>query len=727
MNMDNICFGCFREKGPGVCPHCGFDENGEKPFLALPLGTILNGRYMAGKVLGVGGFGITYLGYDLTLEIKVAIKEYMPSGLATRHSDRYTVALTGQERDYKSGMDRFLDEARILAKLQNTPNIVSVQNYFKENNTAYFVMEYIEGMSLKEYLAQQGGKIGYEKALSILKPVMEALVQVHSMNLMHRDISPDNIYITEKGESKLLDFGAARFSIGEGKSVSVILKHGYAPEEQYSSHGNQGPWTDVYAMGVTFYRCVTGMLPPDSIERIHGDMTQSPAELGVRLPPWAEAAIMKAIAVKPQDRFQNMREFIDALMQTSTAQSTADTWKTAAVPGSEAIDTDKKAEGGGFIGLLKNNPLVRWLTVGGAALIIALAIILPIVLSSGSKKPAGDTSPSGGSTVVENPDISGGDQDTEPPADTSEPGDTAAGTVDLGVLNATIDLPEGYTASEDGLSFTSVEKSRVIVLNFVWQFGVPIYSVSDVENNKEACVEQGLENMGGMASYDILTAGPDQVDGRDAYQVFFDAYDTDGSGMTCLLEVVEGDNDYGCYIIFAAYEQDDDKALDELYPVISSLRVKGAIDISGNAVYEDSALDFKFMYDPTIVSGGTGKSSVQINGYDTQCLLLYPVSGSTDQYVEIENAPYAANAAEAMAVLDSIWSGAGVSTGEMQTVTFGGIEWQLKEFEYDSKNCGYAAADIGGRVFVAGYTCSDDANNDTVALIKLVMESVRPM
>lgn len=273
MNPKRICFGCFKEKEPGIiCPYCGFDENKEKPFLALPLGSILNGRYMVGKVLGIGGFGITYLGYDLTLEIRVAIKEYMPSALATRYTDQYSVVLTGHvEADYKYGMERFLEEARILAKLQNTPNIVSVQNYFKENNTAYFVMEYIEGMSLKEYVASQGDKIPFEQAMTILQPVMEALEQVHALNLLHRDISPDNIYITANGESRLLDFGAARFAAGDGKSVSVILKHGYAPEEQYSSHGNQGPWTDVYAMGATLYRCITGILPPDSIERIHTD------------------------------------------------------------------------------------------------------------------------------------------------------------------------------------------------------------------------------------------------------------------------------------------------------------------------------------------------------------------------------------------------------------------------------------------------------------------------
>ena len=289
----------------------------------------------------MGGFGITYLGYDLTLEIKVAVKEYMPSGLATRHSDKYSVALTGRgQEDYQNGMERFLEEARILAKLQNTPNIVSVQNYFKENNTAYFVMEYIDGMSLKAYVASQGGKIPYDQALTILMPVMQALTQVHALNLTHRDISPDNISITSKGESKLLDFGAARFSIGDEKSVSVILKHGYAPEEQYSSKGNQGPWTDVYAMGATLYRCVTGELPPDSIMRVHNDTLKKPSELGVPLPPQVEQAIMKALAVKAEDRFSTMGAFIEGITGKTPASFHH---RTMAVPsGQTAAGSDGK-------------------------------------------------------------------------------------------------------------------------------------------------------------------------------------------------------------------------------------------------------------------------------------------------------------------------------------------------------------------------------------------------
>lgn len=377
MNPKRVCFGCFQEKEPGrPCTHCGFNESEEQPYLALPLGALLNGRYMLGKVLETGGFGITYLGYDLVLEIKVAIKEYMPSSIATRNSDRYNVTLTGRvEEDYQCGMERFLDEAKILAKLQNTPNIVSVQNYFKENNTAYFVMEYIEGMSLKAYLADQGDKIPYTQALTILQPIMEALVQVYALNLLHRDISPDNIYITSRGESRLLDFGAARFAIGDGKSVSVILKHGYAPEEQYSSHGNQGPWTYVYAMGATLYRCITGTLPPDSVDRIRGDALKAPSELGIRIPQNIEQAILKALAVKTEDRFSNMGAFLRALtgrvtVQEQVAVGVSERTQASAfgrtVYGGSNADGQKTGALSKLAACFKAHPLIAW-AAGGVA------------------------------------------------------------------------------------------------------------------------------------------------------------------------------------------------------------------------------------------------------------------------------------------------------------------------------------------------------------------------
>ncbi|MBO4449166.1 MAG: serine/threonine protein kinase [Clostridiales bacterium] len=312
----HVCYGCFREKEPGtVCSFCGFSENSERAYLAVPIGTILDGRYLIGKVLGVGGFGITYLGYDLTLDYKVAVKEYMPSGFATRAEDKYTLTVTSssQQQAYDEGLDKFLSEARTLAKFHNTPNIVSVQDFFKENNTAYFVMEYVDGESLKDYLDKNGGRISYADASKILIPIMKALSKVHEQGLIHRDISPDNISITSTGEPKLLDFGAARSAYAENKSVSVILKHGLAPIEQYSNHGNMGPWTDVYAMGASLYRCITGVLPPESIERIHADTIRTPSSMGIAIPAYAETALMKSLAVNPESRFSNIEQFIASL------------------------------------------------------------------------------------------------------------------------------------------------------------------------------------------------------------------------------------------------------------------------------------------------------------------------------------------------------------------------------------------------------------------------------
>ena len=317
MNYDHICYGCFRDKGSAqeLCPFCGYTTGEGSQINTLPPGTILNGRYLIGKVLGVGGFGATYLAFDMKLEEKCACKEYLPSGLAGRSQDRYTVSVirTGGEKAYLSGLEKFLNEARILARLKQVPNIVSVRDYFKENGTAYFVMNYVDGQSLKSYLKSRGGRIGFAEAARILTPVMRSLAQVHAMNLLHRDISPDNISLTKKGEPVLLDFGAARSSAGGGESVSVILKHGYAPAEQYSTHGNQGPWTDIYAMGATFYHCITGVIPQDAVERMQGDRMIAPERMGAALPPACSAAIMKALAVRAEDRYANMTAFAEDL------------------------------------------------------------------------------------------------------------------------------------------------------------------------------------------------------------------------------------------------------------------------------------------------------------------------------------------------------------------------------------------------------------------------------
>ena len=319
----NYCYNCFCEKtAPGPCPKCGYDpafDEGKFP-LALPHGSILAGQYVTGRVLGQGGFGVTYLAFDRTLTLKVAIKEFFPDTMAGRTAGSPQVtAFTGERGEqFRYGLERFLDEARTLAKFLGNPNIVGVRSYFEENGTAYFVMEYVEGVSLKAHLKNSGGKIPWQEAVRILLPVMDALSAVHREGIIHRDIAPDNIYLTGSRQVKLLDFGAARYSLGDkSQSLDVVLKHGYAPKEQYTRRGRQGPFSDVYALAATFYASVTGYVPPDALDRLEEDDLVPPSARGVHMPPALEDAILRGLEVNAQDRFQSMEEFSAAVREAA--------------------------------------------------------------------------------------------------------------------------------------------------------------------------------------------------------------------------------------------------------------------------------------------------------------------------------------------------------------------------------------------------------------------------
>ncbi|MGN0489768.1 MAG: leucine-rich repeat protein [Ruminococcus sp.] len=324
-----ICYNCFQEKKENteVCPRCGYSsiQNRKDYPLALPNGTILAGQYILGRVLGQGGFGITYLAQNYKTKELVAIKEYFPDTLAMRNDSQTVYSYSGQrEESFIYGKECFLNEAKTLAEFIGNPNIVRVYSYFEENNTAYFAMEYVNGTSFQSYINNNGGKIGFEAAKNILIPIMDALSIVHSKGIIHRDISPDNIFINSDGIVKLLDFGAARYSLGDqSRSLDVVLKHGFAPKEQYTRRGRQGPFTDVYSLAATFYRAITGRIPPDSIDRIDEDELILPSVLGVNIPVHAENALLKALAVQPSDRYRNMIEFKYDLC--SQPQSVADT------------------------------------------------------------------------------------------------------------------------------------------------------------------------------------------------------------------------------------------------------------------------------------------------------------------------------------------------------------------------------------------------------------------
>ena len=288
----------------------------EENLYCLRKGTRLIGRYTVEGVLGQGGFGITYLGMDELHKKKVAIKEFFPQGIVTRnieYEDTVTVTLVGEKENYEKGKERFLKEAQTMAMFSKDKGIVKALDFFEINNTAYIVMEYLEGVTLKQYL-RENKRIDAEDLVELLVPLIEALDEIHSQGLIHRDISPDNIMVLPDGRIKLMDFGAARdyTEFGE-KSLSIVLKPGYAPPEQYQTHGIQGPWTDIYALCATMYKCITGENPPDAIDRLVDDHLKKISAFGISVSPQIEKAIIKGMSVAAKDRYQNVGDFCEDL------------------------------------------------------------------------------------------------------------------------------------------------------------------------------------------------------------------------------------------------------------------------------------------------------------------------------------------------------------------------------------------------------------------------------
>ena len=269
------CLGCMEDFRGYPCPSCGYDPGKDKHMeYALPLQTILYGKYLVGKVLGQGGFGITYIGWDIALERKVAIKEYYPSGQVsrspgTRNLTWYTTEAA--EQAHRDGIQMFLKEARKMSRVDNIPGVVRVRDLFRENDTAYIVMDFVEGETLKARL-KRTGPMSWDQAKEIFRPAIRAMEQVHKAGLIHRDLSPDNLMLTKDGQVYILDLGAAKdLNVNQGASSMQVAKGGFSPYEQYSQRGGSGPWTDVYAMAATIYFTLTGKIPPIAIDRAEDD------------------------------------------------------------------------------------------------------------------------------------------------------------------------------------------------------------------------------------------------------------------------------------------------------------------------------------------------------------------------------------------------------------------------------------------------------------------------
>lgn len=395
MHNTGYCIYCMGEKESQetICPNCHRDsgEYRSQPHHLLPE-TILNGRYLIGKVLGEGGFGITYISRDLNLDFIVAVKEYYPFGYVNRiNTFSEEVSVTGMmsPEEYEKGKRKLMEEARILARFCGLKGIVGVRDFFLCNNTAYVVMDYLDGYTLKDYL-KKNPVLTFENTVKLLEPIAEALGKVHEAGVVHRDISPDNIMLLKDGSARLLDFGAARnVTDGDGRSLSVILKPGYAPEEQYRSRGKQGAWTDVYALSAVIYRCITGQIPEESLQRYMQDTMKLPSELGIEFPWSSEQALAKGLAIKQESRYQSVKELWDNLTkEPSSEKSETDRMHIAEESSAKEDEgedterariqqTEKEAENG------KGRFLLRTAQVTAAASLILL-LFLVLLRKSGT-------------------------------------------------------------------------------------------------------------------------------------------------------------------------------------------------------------------------------------------------------------------------------------------------------------------------------------------------------
>lgn len=304
-----------------VCPHCGFDNSGtniSQPPYAMCWNTILHGRYLIGNVLGQGGFGITYIGFDLVLNIKVAIKEYFPMGVVTRDQNKSNRLLWNSvqmtEKQRQKGYEDFLKEARKLAKIDSIPSIVRVRDTFFDNETAYIVMDYVDGVTLKAKLLKEG-TMSFSECIRLLTPMLEGLEEIHRLGMIHRDISPDNIMVQPDGSVKLLDLGAAKDMSAGGQQSQLVTKNGFSPLEQYTESGKIGPWTDVYAVCATIYYCIIGKVIPSALDRMSQPELPFLPEPREALPEFVTAALKAGLAVETEARIQSIGELLQSLKE----------------------------------------------------------------------------------------------------------------------------------------------------------------------------------------------------------------------------------------------------------------------------------------------------------------------------------------------------------------------------------------------------------------------------
>lgn len=480
----------------------------------LKPGVILKERYKIEEVIGAGGFGITYRAWDPLLQSYVAIKEYYPSGIATRSADSSKVCVpVGQEqREYHRGRIRFLKEAQDVARFQSEPNIVSIYDYLEENDTAYMVMEYLHGCTLKQYIREHGGRLDTDHILHICLSVLDALAVVHKAGMIHRDISPENIFICEDLTVKLIDFGAAKQVYLDGEqTMSVVLKPGYAPPEQYAKKDKQGPWTDIYALGATLYFAATGEKPEESFGRVLEDTIKPVCEVNPEIPRAMSQVIMRAMSVKIEDRYQTVEAMREALLAGEGQNAQMEPY---VIPASRISKRDL--------------PKKRGFLIGVAFCIVIMLVVTGIWMAGRVAKKAGTaTAMNAASTEAQTATMADAQTSTDAEQAATEAEKTTQADNPMVMHVPTKEELAEQEKSDAILNITSSETERVSIDAFEYmKDGNQGYRMESADGLAAVAYEGDCVKLC-LKYYDSILGDTPQVTDDLTYSYTFERYDSD--------------------------------------------------------------------------------------------------------------------------------------------------------------------------------------------------------
>ncbi len=386
-----LCYSCMNtieDRYNTVCPLCGMNiVPVYKENLYLKPGTVLTGKFVVGRVIGHGGFGITYLGWHNVLKCKIAIKEFYPQDIPVRNEDGVSISIPSMDKKgkFESGLDRFIKEAQDIAGLQDIVGVTQIFSFFKANGTGYIIFEFLDGQTLKEYMkriGQENKAMEYSLAREYVLNVLFILKQVHARGIIHRDIAPDNVFLTNEGNIKLIDFGAAKTETSIlVEDNAILVKSGYTPPEQYSNKVKHTPATDLYAVASMFYYLLTGKRVSPAIERMMNDDLIPLSQRGVHIPSNAEAAILMCLDLNQKYRLQSAEDFMEALGDRDFIPRDKMIWE-GTIP-NELPESEKNK----FSNFSKKKKIVVISSaVGGATVLIVAGAILLNQLNKNAKQ-----------------------------------------------------------------------------------------------------------------------------------------------------------------------------------------------------------------------------------------------------------------------------------------------------------------------------------------------------